>query len=270
MQKKVKEFIYFSMNENLDIKNVLDFYAQAGVDATFAPSAGFLSEGITPPTPQAAQNSARPAVTALAQSAVSAGKSARDLCFSASSLNDLRQKLENFEGCTLKLSAKSTVFGEGNINAPIMFVGEAPGADEDRLGRPFVGRSGQLLEKMLAAVGLKRDDVYITNVLPWRPPGNRTPTDSEVAVCLPFLKRQIEFIRPKLIVLLGGSAANALLDNSDSISRLRGHWLNYKTSEGVEIEALATFHPAFLLRNPAQKAKAWTDFMRIVKKLNGN
>jgi len=126
------------------------------------------------------------------------------------------------------------------------------------------------LEKMLEAVCLKRDEVYITNVLPWRPPGNRTPTDAEVAVCLPFLKRQIELIEPKMILLLGASAANALLKNADSISRLRGQWLEYSVSAKQKIPALASFHPAFLLRNGAQKAKAWSDFLRVLKKLKEN
>ena len=185
-------------------------------------------------------------------------------------LNVSKEIVNSFEGCALKFNAKSTVFGAGNTKAAVMIIGEAPGADEDRLGIPFVGRSGHLLDKMLLAVGLKREDVYITNVLPWRPPGNRTPTDAEVAVCLPFLKRQIEFIKPKVILLLGGSAANALLDNTDSISRLRGRWLEYFMSDKTPIAALASFHPAYLLRNSAQKAKSWSDFLRLLKKLKEN
>lgn len=148
-----------------------------------------------------------------------------------------------------------------------MLVGEAPGADEDRIGLPFVGRSGQLLDKMLKAVNVDRTSCYITNVLPWRPPGNRTPTDGEIAVCLPFLKRQIELINPEVIVVLGGSAANALLDNEEPISRLRGKWLEYRKSDGKTVPVLASFHPAYLLRNAAQKAKAWTDLLRMQQKI---
>ena len=176
--------------------------------------------------------------------------------------------VENFDGCSLKFSANSTVFGYGNAQAEILIVGEAPGADEDRLGEPFVGRSGHLLDKMLAAVDLKREDCYITNILPWRPPGNRTPTSEEVAVCLPFLKRQIELINPKIIFILGRSAANALLDNADSISALRGHFIDYTTDKGTIIPTLSSFHPAYLLRTASQKSKAWADLLRLKRKLN--
>ena len=182
-------------------------------------------------------------------------------------MEELREMVEKFEGCALKLTANKTVFGGGNPKAKIMIVGEAPGADEDRIGLPFVGRSGQLLDKMLKAVNVDRTSCYITNVLPWRPPGNRTPTDGEIAVCLPFLKRQIELINPEVIVVLGGSAANALLDNEEPISRLRGKWLEYRKSDGKTVPVLASFHPAYLLRNAAQKAKAWTDLLRMQQKI---
>ena len=148
-----------------------------------------------------------------------------------------------------------------------MIIGEAPGADEDRVGEPFVGRSGHLLDKMLQSVAIHREDCFITNVLLWRPPGNRTPTDGEVAVCLPFLQRQIELVKPRVLLLLGGSAANAVLGNAESISGMRGHFMDYTTANGTVIPALASFHPAFLLRSPAQKAKAWSDMMRLQRKL---
>ena len=135
-------------------------------------------------------------------------------------------------------------------------------------GQPFVGRSGQLLTKMLNAIGLKREECYITNVLPWRPPGNRTPTDGEVAVCLPFLQRQIELIKPKCIFLLGGSAANAVLNNAESISHLRGHIIDYTLSNDIVIPTLSSFHPAYLLRTPQQKSKAWSDLLRLQRKLS--
>ena len=205
----------------------------------------------------------RPATTLLAQESEAACINAKDRCKVATSLQELREIMEHFDGCSLKFSANSTVFGDGNPKAEVMLVGEAPGADEDRYGKPFVGRSGQLLEKMLNAVGLSRNDCYITNVLPWRPPGNRTPTDSEISVCLPFLLKQIELIDPKIIFLLGASAANAVLGNSDSISSMRGKMLEVGLENGKKIQALASFHPAYLLRNSAQKAKSWSDLLRL-------
>ena len=264
------------MEQKNDIARLLEWYMAAGVDEICGAEPGLL---LHPANEQAAANSplpavepasVRPAISSLAQTTVAACKNARELCEKADSLEDLKAAVEAFEGCALKFNAKSTVFGAGNPQAEVMIVGEAPGADEDRLGIPFVGRSGHLLEKMLLAIGLKREDVYITNILPWRPPGNRTPTDAEVAVCLPFLKRQIEFIKPKVILLLGGSAANALLDNGDSISRLRGRWLEYVMSDRTFVAALASFHPAYLLRNSAQKSKSWSDFLRLLKKLKEN
>ncbi|MBR6327678.1 MAG: uracil-DNA glycosylase [Alphaproteobacteria bacterium] len=255
------------MEDITDIQNILQFYISAGVDQTCGDDICLLKKDVQ--QPQTAPL-LRPATTRLAQDMTASRQNARELCTKAETLDELRQLVCSFDGCALKLTAKSTVFGDGNKNADVMIIGEAPGADEDRIGLPFVGRSGRLLEKMLAAIGLKREDVYITNVLPWRPPGNRTPTDAEIAVCLPFLKRQIELINPKIILLLGGSAANAVLDNADSISRLRGHFLDYTLSTTTVIPALASFHPAFLLRNSAQKAKAWTDFLRLFKKLKEN
>ena len=256
------------MNE----KELLEWYIAAGVDAIFGDVPGCVQKMPTQPAKpeNPAEFSPRPAITDLAQMSLKACKNARDVCEAASSLDELRAAVEAFDGCSLKLTSNKTVFGGGNPNAKIMIVGEAPGADEDRIGEPFVGRSGRLLDKMLSAIGLDRTTVYITNVLPWRPPGNRTPTDAEVAVCLPFLKRQIELMKPELILVLGGSAANSLLDNEESISRLRGKWLEYKTLKGDACAVLASFHPAYLLRNPAQKSKVWADLLRLAKKLHNN
>ncbi|MBQ7659446.1 MAG: uracil-DNA glycosylase [Alphaproteobacteria bacterium] len=254
------------MDSQLNIESVLKWYIEAGLSEICGNEPlKIQTEKQKSPPPFLRQ-----ATTDLAQNMIASRQNARELSGSAKTLSELKEVVSSFEGCGLKLTAKSTVFGAGNEHASLMIIGEAPGADEDRLGLPFVGRSGRLLEKMLHAVCLKRDEVYITNVLPWRPPGNRTPTDAEVAVCLPFLKRQIELIEPKIILLLGGSAANALLENSDSISRLRGQWLEYGVSVKKKIPALASFHPAFLLRNGAQKAKAWSDFLRVLKKLKEN
>lgn len=210
----------------------------------------------------------RQATTGLAQATGNACQNAKDICAKVTTLEELKTAVENFDGCALKLTAAHTVFGDGNPNARVVFVGEAPGADEDRIGVPFVGRSGHLLDKMLKAVNLDRSQCYICNILPWRPPGNRTPLDSEIAVCLPFLKKQLDLINPDIIFTLGGSSANALLDIAESISRLRGKWLEYTKSNGEKALVLASFHPAYLLRTPGQKAKSWSDFLRLSKQLN--
>ena len=179
-------------------------------------------------------------------------------------LPSLRQALENFHACDLKETALHTVFGDGNPEASVMLVGEAPGAEEDRVGRPFVGASGQLLDKILASIGLDRTSVYIANIVPWRPPGNRTPSISEIALCLPFLERHISLIQPQKIVLLGGTAAKALLATDTGVMRLRGHWFPYKNPYLSEpIPTLVTFHPAYLLRSPGQKRGSWEDFLRL-------
>lgn len=258
------------MSENgLNLRAVLEFYALAGVDETCGDEPfGIKTEKTVAPVVKTAET--RPATSHLALAAIEAVKSAGDLCEGAATIEDLRKIVENFDGCALKNTAAHTVMGDGNPKARLMLIGEAPGADEDRIGRAFVGRSGQLLDKMLQAIGLNRDMCYISNILPWRPPGNRSPADAEIAVCLPFLKRQIEIVNPDCIFMLGAVAVNALLGNSDSISRLRGKWLEYETAQGKKIKVLAGYHPAYLLRTPAQKAKAWADFLRLKKELSEN
>ncbi len=257
------------MTEMTDAKQILEWYLEAGVDETCG------EEPYKPEVKASIGIKAAPAVpvlrqatTDLAQETQSAVKSSREICEAAMDLESLKQAVAAFDGCALKLTATNTVFGHGSPTARVVFVGEAPGADEDRAGVPFVGRSGRLLEKMLAAIALKREDCFITNVLPWRPPGNRTPLESEIAVCLPFLRRQIDLIAPDFIFILGGSAANALLETGESISRLRGRWMDYKTASGKNVQVLASFHPAYLLRNSGQKAKAWADFLRLKKELD--
>lgn len=183
------------------------------------------------------------------------------------SLEDLRKSMRNFEGCILKATAIQLVFSDGNPKAPLMLIGEAPGADEDQQGLPFVGQSGQLLNRMLDAVELQRDqDCYITNVVPWRPPGNRPPSTEEIAQCLPFLKKHIHLIQPKLLVLLGGVATKTLLNTKEGILKLRGKTTLY---EGLNdrIPAIPTFHPSYLLRSPGQKAIAWKDWLFIKQTL---
>lgn len=254
------------MQENLSVTDLLKWYIEAGVDTICSDDFCALTETQKEPEKPAL----RRATTILSQDFIASKQNARDICMKAQNLSELKKIVTDFDGCALKLTAKSTVFGSGNEKAELMLIGEAPGADEDRCGLPFVGRSGRLLEKILNAIGFKREDVYITNIVLWRPPGNRTPTDSEMAICLPFIKRQIELISPKVIVFLGGSSANTLLDNTDSISQLRGKWLEYSLSKKENIPAIATFHPAFLLRNPSSKSKVWADFLRIQKKLKKN
>lgn len=256
------------MDKQINIKETLDWYILAGVDEICGDMPCLISEkssshsSILQPsissTPQRNIVSIVPASDAL--------KNAKEVCLKASSLTELKELLLKFDGCNLKNTAASTILGDGNPHAKIMFIGEAPGADEDRLGKPFVGRCGKLLDKILAAINLKREDCYITNVLPWRPPGNRTPTDDEVALCLPFLKRQIELINPDFLVLLGGIALKSVMDCSDSISRTRGKWMSYMLSD-KELQVIATYHPSYLLRSSAQKSKVWIDFLRLKKKI---
>jgi len=191
---------------------------------------------------------------------------AREAAKRAETLDDLRALLAEFEGCALRVTATQLVFADGNPQSRVMFVGEAPGHEEDISGRPFVGRSGKLLDLMMAAIGLDRASVYIANVVPWRPPGNRTPTPQETAICLPFIRRQIELANPDILVCLGGPAMQTLLGIKDGITRTRGRWFAYDTGTR-EIRALATFHPAFLLRSALQKRFAWRDFLAIKKAL---
>jgi len=191
--------------------------------------------------------------------------SAYELSRKAQTLEELKAIMKTFEGCSLKKTATNLVFGEGNEKASLMVIGEAPGADEDRLGRPFVGMSGQLLDKMFATIGLSRqENIYISNIIPWRPPGNRTPTPSEIAICLPFLERHIEMIGPKYLCFVGGVSTKALLNTTEGIIRLRGKWHGYKMPHlSTPIPALAMYHPAYLLRSPSKKREAWRDLLTL-------
>jgi len=190
--------------------------------------------------------------------------------FSASScqnLDELKNQLANFEGISLKNTALNLVFAKGNPKSKIMFIGEAPGAEEDKIGLPFVGEAGQLLDKMLACIGLDLTNCYITNMLVWRPPGNRTPTTQEVALMLPFLHRHIELVNPAIIVTLGGVATSGLLEKETPITRARGIWQNLKLNE-KNYALLPTFHPAYLLRSPLEKKKTWQDLQSIKEKIS--
>jgi DNA polymerase len=195
---------------------------------------------------------------------------ARTLAQNCGSVAELEAAIRAFEGCALKRTAKNTVFADGVAGAPVMVVGEAPGADEDRLGKPFVGVSGQLMDRMFDAIGMSRQrDLYITNIIFWRPPGNRTPTPAEQAICLAFTRRHIELARPKVLVLAGGTSAKAILDTTEGIMRLRGKWTAVQLDDGSTVPTLPTFHPAYLLRSPSYKRLAWQDLRAIAKVLAG-
>jgi len=214
-----------------------------------------------PPAAPAPPPVAAPAVARLV-GADEALASARALAAGAGDLQALRAALGTYEGCGLKATATTLVFADGNPESRVMLIGEAPGAEEDRQGKPFVGVSGQLLDRMLACIGLDRTNAYITNVLFWRPPGNRTPTPAEVAACLPFVERHIALVQPTHLLLLGGLSAKTLLGTSEGILRLRGRWGQIQpTGLDRPVPALATLHPAFLLRQPSAKRQAWRDLL---------
>ena len=191
----------------------------------------------------------------------------RAMAQAAQTVGELKQALDAFDGCPLKATATQTVYARGNPQADVMVVGEAPGRDEDREGAPFIGQAGQLLDRMLAAIGLNETSAYITNVVFWRPPGNRKPTDAEIEACLPFAERHIELVRPKVIVFAGGISAQSLLHSKAGIMALRGRWHDYTLSDGTVIPALPMYHPAFLLRRPQEKAKSWQDLLSLKAKL---
>jgi DNA polymerase len=256
-------------------RDLLDFYIEAGADAVIGeePVDRFAKADVVVPARAPISASARAESTAKAPSSLSppapdeATMAARDAAKRAATLDELRAVLDRFEGCALKATATRLVFADGNPQARLMFVGEAPGRDEDIEGLPFVGRSGKLLDRMLAAIGLDRTSVYIANIVPWRPPGNRTPTPQESQICLPFISRQIELADPDILVCLGGPSAQTLLGIREGITKTRGRWFTFDTGKR-EIRAMPTFHPAFLLRSPLQKRFAWRDFLAIRKALD--
>ncbi|MCA0423315.1 MAG: uracil-DNA glycosylase [Proteobacteria bacterium] len=245
---------------------LLEWYHEAGVDLAIdeAPHDHFAEADAA--RRQKAQPVAR--VVPSPASPEQAAQSARALAAEAPTLDALRSLMAGFEGCELRRTARQLVFSDGIAGARVMLVGEAPGRDEDEQGLPFIGRSGKLLDRMLAAIGLDRSSVYIANVIPWRPPGNRTPTPQEIAICLPFIERHIALAAPDVLVCLGGPSAQTLLNQRDGILRLRGRWFDYDCN-GRVIPALATLHPAYLLRQPAQKKLAWRDLRALQAKLRG-
>jgi len=212
---------------------------------------------------QTAPRARRPAL----RSARGAANDARELAAGCSSLAELAAAVAAFDGCALKDTALNLCFADGSPDAEVMLIGEAPGAEEDRQGKPFVGPSGQLLDRMLATIALDRERVWITNLIFWRPPGNRPPTSAEITTCLPFLERQIELLRPKVVVSLGGAAARALLGLTEGVTKLRGRHFAYRLADGTAIPCMITFHPAFLLRQPGQKRLAWRDLLALRRQL---
>jgi DNA polymerase len=197
--------------------------------------------------------------------------SAAAIAEAATSLAELERAVAAFEGCALRQTATNTVFADGNPAASLMLIGEAPGGEEDRLGKPFVGRSGQLLDRMLATIGIDRSTAYITNVLYWRPPGNRKPTPAEIAACLPFVLRHIALVRPAVLVLCGGTAASTLLAANEGITKLRGRWFDLAIP-GFEapVKTIATYHPSYLLRTPERKRESWRDLLTIQEELRNS
>ncbi|MHA1188918.1 MAG: uracil-DNA glycosylase [Alphaproteobacteria bacterium] len=206
--------------------------------------------------------------SAPAEPRTGAGMDARERAGEAQTLEELRAALEAFDGCGLKHTATNLVFADGNPEGRVMFVGEAPGREEDKMGLPFVGRSGQLLDRMLAAIGLDRSAVYIANAVPWRPPGNRTPSPEETEICRPFIERQITLADPDFLIPLGSPSAKMLFRTTAGITRIRGQWRTYTTGKR-EIRAMASLHPAYLLRQPLQKRFAWRDFLALKSALEG-
>jgi len=261
------------------VQQLLAFYLEAGVDCalTDEPVNRLADPDVAPAPPKAEPREAAVPRT-LMQAPVPAPRadavlapevaisSAREAARTAPTLEALRALLENFDGCALKHTATRLVFADGNPQARVMFVGEAPGRDEDIEGLPFVGRSGKLLDRMIAAIGLDRSKAYIANVIPWRPPGNRTPTPQETQICLPFIQRQIELVNPDVLVTLGNPSTQTLLQTREGIMRTRGKWFDYDTGTRV-IRAMATFHPAYLLRSPSYKRMSWQDLRAIAKAL---
>ncbi len=284
------------MARPLHLRELLDWYLEAGVDETIGdgpvdrygdtpPTTGASG---SPPPPAPARHpaprfpgmddapSAAPAGSAAPKASPAAGpvadqalQSAWALAAEAATVEELRRALEGFDGCGLKKTATNLVLGDGNPEARVILIGEAPGAEEDRQGLPFVGASGHLLDRMLASIGLDRTQVYISNTVFWRPPGNRNPTTMEMAICMPFVERLIELVDPEILVALGGAAAKVLLAQNVGVGQLRGRWFAYSTPRLPRpVEATAIYHPAYLLRSATHKGEAWRDLLEIKRKLN--
>lgn len=248
--------------ENKDIQSLLQWYLDSGVDESTGDEALNWFALSSPNVPK----TAAPAKATPTVSVEQITQEAEQLASACDTLSTLNEAIANFEGCRLKKTATHTVFSDGNPQSDIMLIGEAPGVDEDRQGKPFVGESGQLLDRMFKAINLNREkDFYIANILPWRPPGNRNPTPEEIAICMPFIKRHIELFDPKLMILLGGVSTTNLLNSTTGITRLRGKWIEYGL-EDRKVPVLPLLHPAYLLRQPKSKKDTWADLLQIKTK----
>lgn len=262
-------------------RKLLDFYLALGVDEAMGdepldrrraeppPLAVRPPESRAPLPNRESPAAPRPAALDLAALSPDRGLAdARSLAARCDSIAALDAAIRSFDGCALKQTAMSTVVYDGAIDAPLLVIGEAPGGEEDRLGKPFVGPAGQMLDKMLAAIGLDRSRVCITNMVFWRPPGNRKPTDAELALCLPFVERFLFLMNPKVVLLAGGTPAQTLLGRTDGITKLRGRWFDWTDSRGATIPMLPSYHPSYLLRSPGQKRDAWRDFLILADRLD--
>lgn len=266
------------------LKALIDWWAEAGLelDAPIVRARpGLAPAAAAPAKPRAIAEPPRAATAAAARAAgfgntPKAGPGAQEAAAKADTLDALKAVISEFEGCALKRTARNTVFARGHSEARIMIVGEAPGRDEDEQGKPFVGRSGQLLDRMFAAIGLGEDDLYISNIVNWRPPGNRNPTQEEIAICLPLIERHIALKAPDILVVAGGVSAQSLLRSQTGITRLRGQWAEYKLRDasgketGQSVPCLPIFHPSFLLRQPASKRQAWADMQALEARLKSS
>ena len=266
------------MTENLSNIEILNWFIDAGIDVTIAEEpvdlTNFKKEN-TKVIAQPAIAAKKPETiiekptnkrqaTTLDSETVKAIEIAKSISDKASSLEELKSEIEKFEGCSLKFTAANTVFGAGDSNARIMIIGEAPDSDDDRSGKIYSGKTGNLLDNILKSIGFERNSCYLSNILPWRPPGNRTPNEAEINICMPFILKQIELVDPEYIILLGGNAANYVLETNEPISKIRGKWLEVKVKEKT-IKSIVIFQPSYLLKNTKQKRKTWLDLIRIKK-----
>lgn len=262
-----------------ELEDILRFYAEAGLDHAMSEEpvdqlAAFESQKAASAVPLpslAPKAEARPAPSPTRTAAIpdaAAIAAATALAQSCGTIAELTEALRNFEGCGLRATAKSLVFADGNAQAPVMFVGDAPGREDDLEGRLFSGPTGLLMDRMLASIGLDRSSAYLGVMIPWRPPGNRAPTPFEVEVCLPFIERHIELAAPKLLVLMGELPAKRLSGASESIVRSRGQWRQAGLANGKSIPALTMLHPTYLMKQPAQKRLAWADLLALKARLS--
>ncbi|WP_156850458.1 uracil-DNA glycosylase [Bartonella refiksaydamii] len=265
---------------SISYEELLNFYKESGADAVLTDSpvdrfsqSASLEKKLTQTINTFHNQQASPtiklsnhplSIPSIIQGEPSAIESAKN----ANTLDELKSALLAFNGCSLKLTAKNTCFSDGTAGSSLMLIGEAPGREEDIQGIPFVGKAGILLNKILASIGLTRNNVYIANTIPWRPPGNRTPTPREVALCRPFIERQIHLAKPRILIALGGVATQFLTGAQNGIIRTRGKWLTYEGEDNVKIPVMPTFHPAYLLRTPSQKKLTWIDFLEVKKRLD--